>query len=255
MKILFIIQSYLLFNTLLQELSNDEKEFLLKVSENDIKNAKHRLKEGVDVNVQKENGMTGLMIASEAGYVELVEDILNARADVDILSSPGDTALVLASKNRQNNCVRNLLKFGANTNIQGNKGYTALIHAAMERNIECLEMLLNNGANPNLQDNFGNTALSLAANRGDVDCMKKLIEAGADVNNDINGEAYTPLLARNPMSVKELIRAGADLNIRDKRNRTVLMGLSRSGKENLFLMLMKAGAEVNGVWLADIARN
>ena len=48
---------------------------MLKVSEGDIKNASDLIRRGVDVNVQNNNGMTALMIASEAGHVEIIEEM------------------------------------------------------------------------------------------------------------------------------------------------------------------------------------
>ena len=118
----FTLQSYLLFDTLpkyYQDLDNDEREFLLKVSEGDIENASELVKRGVDVNVQNENDMTALMIASETGHVEFLEELLRAGADVNIQNSVGDTALILATMKGQHKDVKELLKFGADCNIQG----------------------------------------------------------------------------------------------------------------------------------------
>ena len=64
-----LLQSYLLFYTLLKNdniLQEDEKEFLVKASDGDIKSVLNLLEAGVDVNIQDENGMTALMKASEA---------------------------------------------------------------------------------------------------------------------------------------------------------------------------------------------
>ena len=148
----FIIQSYLLFNTLpnyYKDLNNSEREFLLKVLEGDIRNSTHLVERGMDVNVQSDNGMTALMIASEAGHVELIEMLYWTGADVNIQNSVGDTALILATIKGQTDCVEELLKFRADANIRGNDGLTALMYAAMGGNITCLGMLLDSGAEPN----------------------------------------------------------------------------------------------------------
>ena len=278
-----IIQSSLLFDTIPKyypDLNNDEREFLLKVSEGDIEKATELVKRGVDVNVQNDNGMTALMIASEAGHVEIIEELLEVGADVNIQNSVGDTALILATIKGQSDSLGALLKFRADTSIQGKDGFTALMHAAKSGNVNCLQMLVDGGADPNIPnyddgadriiriggrdfigDSRGTTAIIYAARHGKADCVKKLIEAGADVNNahqDNERERNTPLMAAmglgNVQCVRELIQAGADLNIPDKNGMTALIITSGYTIDNCLPELMKAGAEVNPCFVADIAR-
>ena len=278
----FILQSYLLFDTIpkyYQDLNSNEREFLLKVSEGDFENASELIKRGVDVNVQNDNGMTALMIASEEAEVELLEELLKMGADVNIQKSVGDTALIISTIKGQYNCVKELLKFRADTSIQGKDGLTALMHAAIIDNIRYLGMLLDAGADPNVSNDdytnsiirvgglnvhgcgIGTTAIIYAARHGKAGCVKKLIEAGADVNNtaqDNEREGNTPLMAAvisgNVQCVRELIQVGAHLNIPDKDGMTALMITSGFISHEIFLELMKAGAKVDTVFLAKIAR-
>ena len=157
------------------------------------------------------------------------------------------------------------------------------MYAALTGKVTCLGTLLDFGADPNVSnaddkiriitvdgklfhvgDSKGSTAITYAVENTNAGCVSKLIEAGADVNNAYqdNGEreGNTPLMAAewgitDVQSIKELIKAGADLNIPDKNGMTFLMKTSRVGNEcRPFLELMKAGAEVNTAFLADIAR-
>ena len=56
-----------------------------KIREGDIGNAQHLINTGVDVNIQDENDMTPLMIASQAGHTELVEQLIKSGADVNLV--------------------------------------------------------------------------------------------------------------------------------------------------------------------------
>ena len=81
------LQSYLLAYTLPkneQALSNGEKDFLSKTSAEDIEGVRHLIEDRVKVDIQDENGMTALMIASQTGNVHLVEELIKAGASVNI---------------------------------------------------------------------------------------------------------------------------------------------------------------------------
>ena len=58
----------------------------------------------------------------------------------------------------------------------------------------------------------------------------------------------------NVQCVRELIQVGAHLNIPDKDGMTALMITSGFISREIFLELMKAGAKVDTVFLAKIAR-
>ena len=116
------LQSSLLLNAVQKHNlfpNSKEKEFLKKIKENDRENVEHWINDGVDVNVQDENDMTPLMIASQAGHTELVEQLSKAEASMNIRSTFGDTALMYAA--RRMNCVKKHLEFGANVNIHKRK--------------------------------------------------------------------------------------------------------------------------------------
>ena len=72
--------SYLLLNCLQRDdelLNNSEQEILQKTSQGDVDSVLNLIESGVDVNVQDENGMTALMIASDAGYLTLIKELIS----------------------------------------------------------------------------------------------------------------------------------------------------------------------------------
>ena len=148
--------------------------------------------------------MTPLMIASQAGHVEMVEQLIKSGADVNLRNSSGDTALIYAfndlsrisviSRNindveKIEECVQLLLKHDADVNIQGIVGDTALMHLARRASHylelfpnsqfkikhftrdeklsvmeKCTFALIDAGADPNLKNDEGHTALIIGAN-------------------------------------------------------------------------------------------
>ena len=114
------MQSYLLFCTLQKierNLTQNEKDLLFSTSQRNVDRALNLTKAGVDVNVQDENGMTALMIASKKGDVELVQELIMAGANMNITTCFGDTALIFAVMEKKNKSVNKLLEHGANINI------------------------------------------------------------------------------------------------------------------------------------------
>ena len=161
------MQAYLLFYTQQEvetNLTKEEKELMYKASNKDTNGALCLIQAGVDVNVQDKRGMTPLMLASQAGHVDLVVKLIEAGANMNIQSNSADTALVYATKEEKIHCVQKLIELGANVNIQGGDGETALMHATYERNEcgNCLETLIEGGANPNISNHKGYTTLTLA---------------------------------------------------------------------------------------------
>ena len=79
--------------------------------------------------------------------------------------------------------------------------------------------------------------------------MKELLKAGADVNME-NKLCNTALMVAARMGhvycVRELIKAGADVNIRTENGTTPLIAASHSTNENMSISeLLEAGAELN----------
>ena len=89
--------------------------------------------------------------------------------------------------------------------------------AASDGDEEALRQVLDSGLDVNVRDSQQNTALHLASKHGHPNIMPLLIENGADVNAQ-NDDASTPLhlTEKNMASIRILLEAGADPNIKDK---------------------------------------
>ena len=228
------LQAYLLFWTQQEietNLKKDEKKLLFCTRDRDTNGVLSLIHKGVDVNVQDEKGMTPLMLASQAGHVDLVAKLIERGASRNVQSNSGDTALIYATKENKINCVQKLIELGANVNIQGGNGQTALMHATRNEDGNCLEALLEGGANTDITDHDGYTTLARAIERDSLVSVDKLIRAGVDVD-------YA-------FSVDKLIRAGINVNYTSREHITPLSVAAVIGQVDIVKKLIKAGADLN----------
>ena len=136
---------------------------------------------GANIDKQDENGVTALMLASDNGYVDIIELLLANGANVNIQDNNGNTVFLRAALRGQTAIADFWFKRGANINSTNYKGQTALIYAVHNEQIDMIRFLLENGANPNIRDIHGDTALKIATWKEDTDIVNLLKSKGATV--------------------------------------------------------------------------
>ncbi len=176
-------------------------------------------KAGVDVNAKNEQGYTALHAAAAKGYAQCTRELIkimnpesiNAKnklmytalnravekeqtecleillqsphIDINAVDGYGKTALHVAVIRQNREYVKMLIKAGAGV-CNTNTFQPTVLHTASDINPEYIELLLENinVAHINIPDTYGNTVLHKAAFRGDLNSVKKLINAGADID-------------------------------------------------------------------------
>jgi ankyrin repeat protein len=226
------------------------------------------LGKGANPNAPGPDGTTAVMWAASNGDLELVRALVKAGADVKLRNQFGTSALTEAATIGSAPIVNLLIKAGADPNFKNPEGETPLMAAARSGHVDAAKVLLESGADVNAKEGFGGqSALMWAAAQSQAEMVKLLAAKGADLNargvvhqwerkviteprpKDMNKGGFTPLLyaAREGCveCVKNLIAAGADLNLEDPDRMTPLdMALFNLHFEAA-AALIKGGADVD----------
>ncbi len=196
---------------------------------------------GADPNVVVGEGretFTPLMAAAEDGRVDIAKQLLKAGAKPDFHTDAGRSALDIAAENcTKPDMVKFLLDRGARPGEQSL--FLAIAHSG-RRQSECsqanLAYLLGGGADVNQRNKQGITPLMFAADRNDLDAVRFILRHKPRL--DLQGGPYNwsalqyavkyAMNDGRPSSlpiIKELLRAGANPNLRDRSGESTLAGV------------------------------
>jgi ankyrin repeat protein len=208
------------------------------------------LKEGVDVNTPRADGVTAILWAAHWNDLDTIELLVRAGANVNAADDHGVTPLIRACENAEVATVEKLLAAGANVNTAQTNGVTPLLMAARTGNVMVVKALLARGAKVNAATRgTEQTPLMWAAAEGHLEVVRTLVENGADVHAS-SDRGFTPLLhaARNGdiEMARVLIAAGVNVNETGGDGTHALPLAIISGQDKFALFLLEQGADPNG---------
>lgn len=228
---------------------------------NSLPVVKTLLRAGADVNARDVNGFTALMAASYLRDVDvdLIKTLIAAGADVNARERDGTTALIYAAAAGNDPGCGVLINAKADVKARTVNNRTALAHAVLNARPEIVKALLGAGAEPEAEGFRGFTILREALTQSmpegvKADIVRALVRAGADVNGKNKWGAPVLLEAvqyASPEVVDVLLAARADANAKDKDGRTALMEAASRGSfapqdaAAKVRLLIDAGADVN----------
>lgn len=144
-----------------------------------------------------------------------------------------------------------LVASGADVNFKDGDSSSAYSIAAKLGHQRLKQILLEAGADPavgveSYQLNWGEHAFFQAAADGRVDVLEAMLGRGLATVNMTNTAKVTALMrAHDEVVVETLLRAGADVNLRDSRGYTALMWAAEAGNAIIVKRLIAAGSDVH----------
>jgi ankyrin repeat protein len=165
---------------------------LYACKENQIANVKKLIENGADVKMVDDQRMNALHYACKSLNVntEVIDLLISYGVDVNAKSQDEQTALLYACKESQIKNVRKLIERGADINAVDNQEMNALHYACWSVNVntEIIDLLIGKGVDVNAKTLDGKTALLYACKEGYIENVNALLERGADVNMVDNHE-------------------------------------------------------------------
>ena len=156
------------------------------------------LLKGADPNIS-----TPLITACASSNLQIVKELLKAKADVNGQDEDGTTALYMVSSNGDFRIIKKLLSSGANPNmfVKGTK-WTPLIVASANGHIDVVKSLLKAKVDTHYQDVYGKTALHSAVQHNHVDIVNELVQANVNPTlTTTDGEtALAIAMKQNPLN-------------------------------------------------------
>lgn len=157
---------------------------------------------------------TPLMLAVERGYLPIIRLLISLGTNINLTNEYQQPSLLYAVRKNHVSAVKLLLKSGADPNLVMMDGDFVLREAATGSiDLQVCRSLLTSGADACMANRMGGTALHIAAFHGRADVAQLLIRAGANVNHrDRHGHGpLTCALSRNHKNVIFLLlENGAD---------------------------------------------
>lgn len=202
-----------------------------------------------------EGDVTPLMNAAHVNSLPIVTMLLEARANVNAKKSDGFTALMAVSSLTDADLplIKALITAGADVNAKTENGTTALIEAARYGNEATCKTLIDAKADVKVRTVDDRTALAHAVLNGRLETVKALLAAGAEADTEgfrgftILREAITQPVPEDLKAeiVSALVRAGANVNSKNKWGAPILLEAVQYGSPELLQLLLSAGANAN----------
>ena len=123
----------------------ENKENIIKLINNLIK---ENINDTIDEKIEIDNAIfykdtNALMIASNFGFNDIVNELIEKGIDINSKDINGKSAIMFAIENNKIDTINILINNNADINIQDKKGITPIMWASGNGKIEAVKLLLN----------------------------------------------------------------------------------------------------------------
>jgi ankyrin repeat protein len=216
----------------------NEEEFFNALRNSDLEKVKDFLVKGGDINKQDKDGYTPLMIVC-LNYQRISDTISKASTNSNVNYKQGyNTYNTIITNNKLIADI--LLEKGADVNIKSKNGFTCLMICSTKNYLSMAESLTNKP--------FNKEYLLTNIYYNNLDIVKNIIKAGADVNIKDSNKLIALHYASKSNNIEialEVINANSDINSKDSYNITPLIYSIMYNSKDVFDLLMKLDVDVN----------
>ena len=224
--------------------------------DDDVKRAAQLIARGADVNAKDNTVQSAFLIATSEGFLELLELMLKHGGDVASKDSFNGTGLIRAADRGHADICGRLVRAEVEVDHVNNLGWTALHEAIIlgdgsRRYVDTVRVLVAAGADVRLASRRdGVSPLQHAVGR-EHDEIAKVLRATLEADRPARRVANRRLLAAaeegDATAAALALRAGADLEARNDRERTPLLLAVTENRLAVARLLVHLGADADAL--------
>eukprot|EP00347_Sterkiella_histriomuscorum_P012575 403368041 len=203
------------------------------------------------LNIQKNNGVTAVGIASYTGNVKILDMLYRVGADINFLSQKGINPLYIAIKQNKIEVVKYLVERKANIHLRYPQleEYSPIFYAIRQGNLKVIEIMCDSGLDfETIKNNEGYDPIHFAAviDQDDIVNYLSLRKKYLDTE-DMNGYTLLTkyLLKENLDLAQKMLQRSASINYQNKDHQSSLIICLRNSKERAVRFLLERGAELH----------
>ena len=214
------------------------------------------LDHGSDVNETNQAGVPLLVYFATNNCIKGIDKAVNLGANIDATDNSGNTpsiAIVLSErvkKKSKSKIISKLMEYRPNINFKNNQKHTAIFYAMNSDDVDLVMQLLDYGSDVNEINEAHQPILVYFVAQNFIQGIDKAVELGADIDatDDKGCTALMVAVQRNFRSVhcqemvSKLIEHHANINLKDKQERTALFYAMRNKDALRTKQLIRAGA-------------